>query len=662
MSVYLKDIPLVEAQSRLDAALKAAGLGGLLRSETIPLDDSAVGRVLAGPVFARLSSPHYHASAMDGFAVRSAETTGAMPSRPVELVLGCQAWYVDTGDPLPEEANAVIPIELVESLDAQGGLSPSPRKPHSIRIREALTPWMHVRPMGEDIKATELVLPSGRVLQPADLGAAAASGAETLLAAAKPRVAILPTGTELIPIGAPVEPGRLIEFNSVVLAAQIRQWGGIPERYPITSDDFDEICRRVQQAADTHDLVLVNAGSSAGEEDYTARMVETLETLLVHGVAIRPGHPVILGMLRRSAGIETQREVPVIGVPGYPVSTALTGEIFVKPLLERWLGKTPEQPVEIEAALTRKITSPPGDDDYVRVSVGKVEGRTLAMPLARGAGVITSLVKADGLMVLPRSVQGMNAGDRVRVRLYRPAHELENTLLCIGSHDLTLDLLAQALAREGQRFISSNVGSQGGLAALRRHEAHLAGAHLLDPATGQYNLSAIREYLPDVPVRLVGWVGREQGLLVRKGNPKKITGLHDLVDSSLRYINRQRGSGTRILLDYQLASLGAKAEQVAGYDQEEYTHLGVAAAVASGRADAGLGVAAAAQALELDFIPLYSEQYDLVIPLASFKDHLLDALFRVAENSAFRRSVAELPGYDVSPMGVIRVMDSSQGN
>ncbi len=485
-----------------------------------------------------------------------------------------------------------------------------------------------------------------------DLGAIAACGHDRLTVARRPRVAILPTGSELIPLGQVVRPGDIIEYNSLVLAAQVEAWGGQPQRFPITPDDFELIRQRLSEAAREYDLILLNAGSSAGSEDYSARVVEAMGELLVHGVAVRPGHPVILGMVHPAAG-EKRSPVPVIGVPGYPVSAALTGEIFVKPLLRRWLGLVPEEPVTVTATLTRKVTSPPGDDDYMRVAVGRVGERLLAAPLSRGAGVITSLVRADGLALLPRGSQGLPAGAEVKVSLYRSPAELERTIFAIGSHDITLDLMAHYLAERQRRLASANVGSQGGLVALQRGEAHLAGSHLLDPKTGEYNLRYIRQYLPGVPVKVVALVGRQQGLLVLKGNPKGICSLQDLVIPGVSFINRQRGAGTRVLLDYQLVLLGLESASIQGYNQEEYTHLAVAAAVASGRADCGLGIAAAAQALDLDFIPLFQERYDLVIPAQYYESHLLAPLLALLQEPAFRQAVAGLPGYDVSPMGTL---------
>jgi putative molybdopterin biosynthesis protein len=660
MSLYLHDIPLEQAKQAFHEALQQAGLWQILAKETIPLDENALGRVLAEPVWALRSSPHYHAAAMDGFAVRAEETRGAQPSAPVTLQLPDAAQYVDTGDPLPDWANAVIPIENVEALDASGAICADIRRPVSIRFRASTVPWHHVRPLGEDIVATQLVLPAGHVLRPYDLGAIAASGHDSVSVARPPRVAILPTGTELVPIGAELKRGDILEYNSLVLAAQVKAMGAIPTRYPITPDDFDAICDRVIEAAQAHDLVLLNAGSSAGAEDFSASVVEKLGRLLVHGVAVRPGHPVILGMLNRQSKIGNQKsEIPIIGVPGYPVSAALTVDIFAEEVIARWLGRRPAELPTKNVIMTRKVTSPSGDDDFMRVAVGRVGEKMLAAPIARGAGVITSLVRADGLVLIPSGVQGVEAGESVQVRLYRSNQEIDRTIFCIGSHDVILDLMAQFLSEHERRLVSANVGSQGGLVAIKRGEAHLAGSHLLDPETGEYNLKYIRHYLPGVPVRLVGLVKREQGLIVRRGNPKGVRSLQDLAGEPIAFINRQRGAGTRVLLDYHFDKLGIAPDSVRGYADEEYTHLGVAAAVASGRADCGLGIPAAAQALDLDFVPLFHERYDLVIPQTYAQSDLLAPLFDLLELQAFQNAVRALPGYDTSIMGKIFLEDES---
>ena len=661
-SVYLHDIPLDHAWDILIQALETADLWKPLAVEEVQLE-SALGRVTAEPIWANLSSPHYHAAAMDGYAVQAANTHGASDRAPVTLRIGPDAIYVDTGEPMPDWADAVMPIENVETIEETVG---GPKD--AIRIRTALAPWTHVRSMGEDMVATELVLPAGHTLRPIDLGVIAGSGHNTVRVWRRPRVAIIPTGTELVPPGTPVHAGEIIEYNSLILSAQVESWGGMATRFPIIPDDFERIQQTIIEAATQHDLVLVNAGSSAGSEDFTANVVQQLGKLLVHGVAVRPGHPVILGMISRpsanfkdsnqedtSLGVDRvlSAQVPVIGVPGYPVSAALTGEIFVEPILSRWLGRPPLEPLTIEATFTRKVHSSLGDDEFLRVTVGRVSERLIAAPLPRGAGVITSMVRADGIVLIPAGVQGLQAGESVSVRLYRSLAEIEHTILALGSHDLTIDLMAQYLSIKGTRLSSANLGSLGGLVALHRREAHLAGSHLLDPESGEYNLAYIEKYLPDVPVVVMGYVTREQGLILPPGNPMNLTGLADLTRSEIAFVNRQRGAGTRLLLDYHLEQIGVEPEAIAGYEREEYTHLNVAAAIASGLANCGLGIRAAAVALGLDFIPLFDERYDLVIPLEHYHHPKLKPLLEILEDTEFRMAVDALPGYDTSPMGSI---------
>jgi putative molybdopterin biosynthesis protein len=668
-NIYLEDIALDEAQRVFREALEEAGLWEPLPAETIPVSE-ANRRVTAEAIFARLSSPHYHASAMDGYAVRARDTVGATETLPLQLQLvkaGAPvdddqrpAQAVNTGHPLPGWANAVIMIEHAPPITTDTG------EP-GIEIRAAVPPWHHVRPMGEDMVASELILPANHKLRPVDLGALAGSGHNVVSVYRRPRVTIIPTGSELVSLeemreaeeddAFPVAPGQIIEYNSIVLASQIENWGGIPVRRPIIPDHLPDIRTAVQSAVCDSDLVLINAGSSAGSEDYTSHVVGELGRLLVHGIAIRPGHPVILGMLQ-CAGEDDQPglEVPVIGVPGYPVSAALTGEVFVEPLLAHWQGQRPLKPPTLEGTLTRKVVSHTGDDDYVRVSVGKVGDKLMVTPISRGAGVITSLVRADGILRIPRFSEGQNVGDRVTVHLYRTPQEIERTIVAIGSHDLTLDVLAQYLAERtaGLRLMSANVGSMSGLVALRRGEAHLAGSHLLDPQTGIYNESYVRRYLPDTEVVLVKLVGRQQGWIVPKGNPLVLSDWADILNPDLQFVNRQRGAGTRVLLDYELSRQNIDPTQVIGYDREEFTHLAVAAAVASGAANAGLGIRAAAEALDLDFVPLASEQYELVIPSLFYESELLRPLLELLHDKAFQQAVEALPGYDISAMGEAR--------
>ncbi|MBN2302992.1 MAG: molybdopterin biosynthesis protein [Anaerolineae bacterium] len=633
-NIYLEDIPMDEARARLQAALQVCGRWEVLPAERVSLD-AALGRVTAEPIFACISSPHYHAAAMDGYAVRSADTLGATETRPVRLRVPEQAFPVNTGAPFADQYNAVIMIENTQPVGEDVGED-------LIEIRAPVAPWQHVRMMGEDMVATELILPANHVLRPYDLGAIAGCGHTEVWVRRRSRVAILPTGSELVPPGDSPEPGAVIEYNSIVLGAQVRQEGGIFTRWSPLPDDADAIQAAILEATADHDMVLVLSGSSAGSKDFTARAVRATGQLLVHGVAVRPGHPVIMGMVN---------DVPVIGVPGYPVSAALTGEIFIRPVLRRWAGQSAPRYERVAAILTRKITSPTGDDDFVRVTVGQVGDRTLVTPLARGAGVITSLVRADGLLHIPRFSEGLDAGSEVKVMLLRAREDLAQTVVAVGSHDPMLDLLGQYLAVRfpGCRLASANVGSLGGLVAQKRGEAHISGTHLLDPETGEYNVSYIRRTLGDLLVRVVTFVHREQGLIVASGNPLDIQSLDDLV--RVRYVNRQRGAGTRVLLDYELQQCGLDPANVEGYGREEYTHLAVAAAVASGSADCGMGIRNAAMALNLDFIPVTHERYDLVIPAAYIEQPMIQHVLALLADAEFRAAVAAQPGYDVTAMG-----------
>ncbi len=632
---YLEDVPIEEAYRRFYERLDAAGIGAL-EAEAAALDE-ALGRVTAEAVWARRSSPHYHAAAMDGAAVRAADTARATETAPIRLRVESQAVWVDTGDPMPDGFDAVIMREFIHETD--GG----------IEIMAPAAPWQHVRPMGEDIVATELVLPENHTIRPEDIGAAAAAGATSIPVRRRPRVAIIPTGSELVPPTATPKKGDIVEYNSLMLAAQVAEWGGEADRRPIVPDDPNLIADAVATAARDYDVVVVNAGSSAGTEDFTASVVRDLGELLVHGVAVRPGHPVVLGVVEGT---------PVLGIPGYPASAVVTSELFLKPLLDRMLGRESAPPQEVEAVLSRKVLSPMGEDEWLRVKLGRVGGKLIAAPLQRGAGVIMSLVRADGLALIPRFSEGVDAGGPITVHLRRPLAEVENTVVVIGSHDVTLDLLASHLRRRQppRSLASSNVGSLGGLVALRRGQAHVAGSHLLDEETGEYNLAYVERYRDGRPMVMITLAHRVQGLMTLPGNPKGVTSLEDLAGGDVSFVNRQRGSGTRVLLDYKLGQLGIDPDSVHGYEREEYTHLAVAAQVAGGAADAGLGVMAAARALDLGFTPLLEERYDLVIPREFCETDLLAPVLDLldggsARGKAFRAEVEALGGYDTREMG-----------
>ena len=629
---FIHDVPAAEALVAWRAACGAAGCPDRVEAVRAGLHE-AIGRVTAEPVWALRSSPSFDASAMDGIAVRAADTIGASESTPVALRPG-EYVVLDTGDPLPEGFDAVVMREHVH-LDAA----------QRAELRGAVPPYQHVRTIGEDVSATELLLPEGHRLRPVDVAAAAAAGVVDVVVRRRPVVAVLPTGDEIRPVGAEPAPGVILDTNSLMLAGQAEAAGCEAWRTEILPDDPDRIAAAVREAATRADLVIIVAGSSAGRDDHTAAVVERLGTLAVHGVAVRPGHPVVLGVVEGGT--------PVLGAPGYPVSAALTFEIFAAPLIATLEGAARAHRPQVLARLARKLPSVVGMDDWVRVRLGSVGGQVVASPLPRGAGVLTSLVRADGLLLVPSGVEGHHAGAQVSVQLLRQLPEIERTIVAIGSHDLVIDLAATALraADPTLTLVSSNVGSLGGLVALRDGLCHLSGSHLLHPATGGYTLPYLDEMMPDRELAVVRLVHRDQGLLVPPGNPRAITGLSDLAGGDLSYVNRQRGAGTRMLLDQELRRLGIDPSAVDGYAREEPTHLAVAAAVAAGRADCGLGIAAAARALGLDFVPVAREPYDLVVDARSLEDPLLMPLWKLLDSPEFHASVQRLGGYGTEETG-----------
>ena len=609
---------------------RPAGCPARLPAIRVRVEDAA-GRVTAEPVWATRSSPPFDAAGMDGIAVRAADTLGASETTPVYLEPDAYD-VVDTGDPMPDGRDAVVMREHVHYRGA------------AAELRAAVPPYQHVRSIGEDISAAELLLPEGHRLRAVDLAAAAAAGATHLSVRRAPVVLILPTGDEVRPIGTPTGPGEILDTNSLMLATQAREAGCEARCLPIEPDDPAGLAGAVRGAVAGCDLLIIVAGSSAGRDDYTASIVAELGTLAVHGVAVRPGHPVVLGVVEGT---------PVLGAPGYPVSAALTFDIFAGPLLADLEGSMPRRRPRARARLARKLASPLGMDDWVRVRLGMVGGTMVATPLPRGAGVLTSLVRADGLLVVPAGLEGHHPGEEVNVELLRGLDEISGTIVAIGSHDLVLDLAASALRADDPRvtLASSNVGSLGGLVALRDGLCHIAGSHLLDPATGEYTLPYLDRILPGQDVSVVRLVHRDQGLMVAAGNPLGLKGIDDLARPGVRYVNRQRGAGTRVLLDHELRNRGISPDAIDGYPREEPTHLAVAAAVAAGRADAGLGITAAARAFGLDFLPVTREPYDLVVGAHDADSPRLAPLWELLESGRFRAAVQDLGGYGTEEMG-----------
>jgi putative molybdopterin biosynthesis protein len=635
-NIYLKMKPLETAREIMFERFPAPSPPA---TETIAVPE-AVGRVLAGPVFARLSSPNFHSAAMDGIAVKAEETFGTSETRPRQLQIGQDAFFVNTGHVLPDNTDAVIMIEQVND-----------RGDGRVEIEAPAFPWQHVRRMGEDIVATELLFPRSHVVTPYCVGALLSGGLFEVTVHARPRVFIIPTGSELVdwrtPAANHLRPGQILETNSFVLGQLVNAAGGCFERCDIIVDDPEKIRQAVDQAVrGDFDMVLTVGGSSAGSEDYAKRVVSELGEILVHGVTIMPGKPLLVGDVSGK---------PVFGIPGYPVSAIIAFEQFVRPLLRRYIDQADIQPETLAVETARKIPSKLGTEEFLRVKLGRVGHRVVAAPLPRGAGCITTITEADGILRIPRNVEGLREGEPVTAELIRASSKIDKTLMIVGSHDNSLDILADEIRRgaSGLTLSSSHVGSMGGLMAIKRGVCHLAGSHLLDTTDGSYNGSYIRKYLPNEDARLVHLVMRDQGLIVPKGNPKGIAGMEDLVRDDVRLINRQGGAGTRILLDFRLKELRIDPAAIAGYTDEEFTHMAVAVAVLSGTADVGLGIQAAAKALDLDFIPVVTEQYDLVIPGRFFDGVGIQVLLETIRTDRFKQRVEALGGYSTAKTGKI---------
>jgi len=645
-NVYLSTIPphtaVILAKNALDRQT-------LIREERVPAHESC-GRVTSGPIFARCSSPTFHAAAMDGIAVKSADTFAAREGSPVTLTRGAGFVPVNTGHSLPDGMDAVVMIEHVEQVDE-----------NTVRIEAPAFPWQHVRRIGEDIVATELLLPQNHTLSAYDAGALLAAGIFEVPVWERVRLTFIPTGDEVLNfLDAPTPgPGQVIESNSQVFRAIATSWGAAASWTAPVPDRPEALKAAVAQAlaAGAH-VVVVGAGSSAGSKDFTRSTFDAFGQVLCHGIAVMPGKPTVLGVTTDKPGANLGGAFPgrlLVGAPGYPVSAVVCLEDVLEPIV-RWLVRQePPGRQKIRARLARKTPSRPGMEEIVRLAVGKVGAGFVAAPLARGAGLITSLTRAQAVTRIPAQSEGLEQDADIEAELLVPLAGLDKVLVHIGSHDNILDLLANELMGlpEPLRLVSSHVGSMGGLTALKNGSALFAGCHLFDPETKDFNFPFLTKHLPGLDLAVINLAIRHQGLIVAQGNPKHIRGVADLARADVSFINRQRGAGTRILLDHHLNVAGIAPASVRGYDREEYTHMAVAVNVLTNAADCGLGIFAAAKALGLDFVPLAHERYDLILP----KEYLLDprvvTLRRVIETPQFQRRMEALGGYETSLTGLV---------
>lgn len=655
-NIYLSKLSLKEAQEKFYKTLLKYKLVQPLKRELVFTEDS-LGRITGEAIFAKISSPCYQAAAMDGVVVRAKDTYGASESSPVTLKVDQNFHFINTGNPIPRGFDAVIKIEDINLLnkvseensrDVSGDFADNLKEENikEIKIFSAAFPGQHIRNIGEDIVANQLIVPINHKIRPVDMGALLAGGISKFLARKKPQITIIPTGDELIKPEDKITPGKIIEYNSKVIKGMISEWGGEALIYEIVKDISSDLKSILQKTVEESDIVVVLAGSSAGSKDFTSEIVRSLGEVLVHGVAIMPGKPTILGIISRT---------PVIGLPGYPVSTIISAEQFLKPLIFKKLGLLVLKREMIRVNMAQKVVSRLGNEEFLRVKLGKIGGEMMAFPLPRGAGVITSLTEADGLIRIPSLKEGLDYREETKTELLEELVKIKNNFIITGSHDLILDILKNELQENFSEFdiVSFNVGSLGGLMALKQNRTHLATSHLLDPESGEYNFPYLKKILPEKELVVINLTYREQGIMVKKGNPKKIKGLDDLTKENISFVNRQKGSGTRVLLDYLLKKKNINPSNIRGYFREEFTHLMVASTVTEENVDAGLGILSAAKAFNLDFIPVAKERYDMIMPKEYYSDWRTQRLLDIIGSNKFKRRVMELGGYDLSRSGSV---------
>ena len=618
---YLKNTPLKLAQDAYFAHIKENGF--TFNTEKIS-SVNALGRTLSRAVYALICSPHYNASAMDGIAVKAVDTYGASESNPVILSKE-QYVVVDTGDPIPDEFDSVVMVEDVTELE-NGKVS----------LLSALHPWQNVRQVGEDICMGDMIAPSFTKITPTLCGAFLAGGVMEVEVIKTPKVGIIPTGDEIVSPTSDPKKGEIIEFNSSIFSSMLKEWNADSVVYDIVKDKKDLLKEAIVKASNECDIVLVLAGSSAGRDDYTSTIIEEAGEVLFHGIAIKPGKPAVLGNIS---------DVPVIGLPGYPVSAIIIMEEIVKHLVSLYYKMPFKSPKTVNAILGKRVTSSLKYQEYVRVTLGKVNDTLTAIPLNRGAGVVTSFTKADGIFVVPQDCEGYEMGEKVQIRLLKDISQIEKSLIITGSHDPLIDELSDLIRKNKCDFTitSSHVGSMGAITAIKNNQAHLGCIHLLDTETGKYNTSYVEKYFPNGGVKLVKGVGRIQGLMVKKGNPLGIKSFKDIAKG--RYVNRQTGSGTRILCDYLIRENGMNKADIDGYKNEEFTHTAVAALIAAGNADCGLGIYSAAKMYDLDFIEICIEEYDILIDEKAYNSESVQQFLKIKNSAEFKERLLLMGGY-----------------
>lgn len=626
-------IPLEEAQERWISELEYRKIIPLNAAEEMP-PDKAIGRVTAGPLIADISSPYFYSAVCDGVSVKSADTQMASRENPLRLKIGRDAYFVDTGGVIPESFDAVLSIGDVQLQSLE-----------EIILDYPVTPWKNVRPIGEDMSANEVIVSENRILTAFDIGALCAGGVSKVPVRKKPRAGILPIGVNLTPPGSPPLVGKLIDSKSVFLQQLVETYYGEAHILNFVSEKIEDIKRVFRKGLDKYHAFFVLCGPSWGTKIVKKIMLE-IGDLIVGSVNINPGGSLCLGIIDGK---------PVIALPEHPVSIYLGFELFGKPPIRKMLGLDSPLPLRIPAILGRSVKAQKDVEKFVCVNIGEVGDKEVALPISRSEAVLMSLVKADGLLHMPGGSENLKAGQKVEISVMPHARNFQKNILMTGTYDIFIDIIRNHIERKyaGISLFSANIGSIVGLKALKAGLAHICGVHAFDRKTGRYNSSFVRKILPEIPLVLVNLFHRKIGLLVRKGNPRGIRSHFDLVRPDVVFVNRQKGSGTRAILEYHLAQDGIDPEKINKYQTEAGTHISLASIIASGLADTGFGILPAAKAFKLDFIPLFPETFDLVVPKQFLNTFVAQIILEIINSLEFRNEISYMGGYDLSYTGKI---------
>lgn len=618
-SIDLKDVPIVLKKVLEDISFKRV-------SEKTKTKDS-LGKITSKSIYANASSPSYNASAMDGVAVLASTTFEATESNPVTITSNYFE-IINTGNVLPSEYDAVIMIEDIEE-----------NNDGSITIIKSVSSFENVRPIGEDIVLGELVIPKYHKIKPIDISGLLSAQINKVDTVKLPKVLIIPTGDEIIN-DEQIIKGKIVDSNSYYKQNRFLELGIKADVSEVQKDNYEVLRNFIVSKAKEYDLILIGAGSSAGTKDYAKSIIQENGKVYCHGINIKPGKPTIIGTINNT---------PVIGMPGYPVSTYMAFEEVVKPLIEMMTGIKKQENVVMKAKIVKKVYSSLKNHEFVRVRLGFVDEQLVAVPLDRKAGVTMSLIRADGILKIEKNNEGYEAGDFVDIKLIKNIAEIRNNLTIIGSHDIMFDVLESILIEEGINVSSSHVGSYGGVKAISSGQCNISPVHMLSD-DGDYNTHLIDKYL-DKSFKLIKGVSRKQGFYVKKGNPKNIKSIKDLLKPGINFVNRQRGSGTRILFDKLLKDNLIDPFQVNGYLYELPSHLLVAESVKDERFDVGLGIESVANMFQLEFIEIGFENYDFIVNDSFIKNPMYTKFIDAIRSKEFEMKLLEIGGYIINNIG-----------